>query len=78
MAEIRVESLDDIDVPEQGVIYIVEPGTSSWLWNGSGFVQHESRAPTIQYGKVFKDLQTETEPEPEPDVEEVIITPPEP
>lgn len=75
MAEIRVESLDDIDVPEQGVIYIVEPGTSSWLWNGSEFVQHESRAPTIQYGKVFKDLQTETDVEVEDDI---IVTPPEP
>lgn len=74
MAEIRVESLDDIDVPEQGIIYIVEPGTSSWLWNGSEFVQHESRAPTIQYGKVFKDLQSEDEVE----VEEIIVTPPEP
>lgn len=75
MAEIRVESLDDIDVPEQGVIYIVEPGMSSWLWNGSEFVQHESRAPTIQYGKVFKDLQTETDVEVE---DNIIVTPPEP
>lgn len=75
MAEVRVESLDDIDVPEQGVIYIVEPGTSSWLWNGSEFVQHESRAPTIQYVKVFKDLQSEDEA----DVEDnIIVTPPEP
>lgn len=77
MAEIRVESLDDIDVPEQGVIYIVEPGTSSWLWNGSEFVQHESRAPTIQYGKVFKDLQTETDVEVEVE-DDIIVTPPEP
>lgn len=75
MAEVRVESLDDIDVPEQGVIYTVEPGTSSWLWNGSEFVQHESRAPTIQYGKVFKDLQSEVEVEVEDDI---IVTPPEP
>jgi len=75
MAEVRVESLDDIDVPEQGVIYIVEPGMSSWLWNGSEFVQHESRAPTIQYGKVFKDLQSEVEVE---DEGNIIVTPPEP
>lgn len=70
MTEKRVESLEDVEEPEQDILYIIEPGASSWLWNGTSFVQHENRAPSILYNKVFRDIKSEIIND------EVIITPP--
>jgi len=67
MIEVRVTSLTIIDEPKQGIVYVLEPGTTSWIWDTTlatpAFVLFENRAPHIQYPQVFKDLATKVDPE---------------
>lgn len=39
-----------------GVVYIIEPGASYWIWNSSSWEMIESRAQSIAYYDVFKDI----------------------
>lgn len=41
---------------DQGIRYIVEPGTTEWEFINSNWVQVEQRAPSIQYPQVLKDV----------------------
>jgi len=68
----RVEELPDDG--ELGVIYIIEPGSTSWTWDPieEEFVLFESRAPgTIQYPQVFGDVEEGSD-----SGGSVIVTPP--
>lgn len=40
---------------EEGVLYIIEPGTVSYIWQGGEFRVYEQRAPFIPYYAVFAD-----------------------
>lgn len=53
MTEQRVVTLPTTG--SQGVTYVVEPGTTEWIWNGA-WVQTASRAPFIPYSNAFKDV----------------------
>ena len=39
---------------EEGILYIIEPGTVSYIWQGE-FIVYEQRAPFIPYYGVFAD-----------------------
>lgn len=55
MREQRVVSLPATGVV--GVIYVVEPGSISYIWDGSTFMIHEQRgAQFIDYPKRFRDV----------------------
>ena len=58
ISEPRTKRVTALPIPgENGIIYILEPGSISFVWDGAAaYKLFEQRVPaTIQYPQVFKD-----------------------